>query len=258
MPDGRRAYCCIRAKENSAKSWREQIGEEKFRVRRGRASVQPEPMSRSSVTLSSINIATISSMAGNTLVWQQWPGGHGQHTRPTRAPKNRRTHTQPNDIERAEAQRKPQQRAEIKFAPKPAQKRGKSARKENTQKATHRLQAALGKKGVSAGIEGKTQSKNEHATKDSSKDQAIRSRRLFFLRRPFRSIRQRSRQQADLLEDAGGACHISHESSSSCGRSCRPGQRSKENLLECGLASARRNPARNSSSEPCATRRPYE
>jgi len=39
----------------------------------------------------------------------------------------------------------------------------------------------LGKKGVRAGIEGKTQSKNEHASKDSSKDQANQVETVIFL-----------------------------------------------------------------------------
>src|SRR5882757_6844899 len=89
----------------------------------------------------------------------------------------------PQDIESAEVQWKPQQRAKIKIRPKARHKnRENLPEKKNTpEKQCHPLQAALGKKSVCAGIEGKTQSDNQDAAEDTRKDQANQVEAVIFL-----------------------------------------------------------------------------
>ena len=73
-----------------------------------------------------------------------------------------------------ESQRKPQQRAELEICPKARYKHGEKLpeEKNSPEKQGHLLEAALGDKGVGAGIKGKTQSDDQDAREDARKDQA--------------------------------------------------------------------------------------
>src|SRR5205807_6285793 len=117
----------------------------------------------------------------------------------------------------------------------------------------------LGNKGIGARVKCKTESNHQDAAEDARENQAHQIEAIISLAQaiPQNSPAQ-SGDQPDLLEDADGLRHISHESSSSCGRSV-PSSPTMERKICSSVVlfpASPDIPARNSSREPCATSLP--
>src|SRR6266852_3513886 len=115
------------------------------------------------------------------------------------------------------------------------------------------------KKSVPASIKCKTQSDHQNAADDTSKDKAEQIEKIAFLAEAVsQDSPAKSGNQTNLLENADGLRHISHESSSSCGRSVPSWPTIERKICSSVvvLPASPEIPARNSSSEPWATSRP--
>src|SRR6266700_1199060 len=129
---------------------------------------------------------------------------------------------QADDVERAEAQRETQQRSklEIRSKTRDEDRKNLQEKKNAPEKQCHPARAAARNKGVRSSIERKAQSEDQIAAQDSGQDQPDQIEPVIFLAQAVsENSPAKSRNEPDLLEDAGGFCYISHESSSSCGRS---------------------------------------
>src|SRR5467141_1146604 len=123
----------------------------------------------------------------------------------------------------------------------------------------HPLQAASRKGGVGARVKGNTQSEHHDAAEDARKDQTDKVEAIIPLAQAVpQNSPAKSGNQADLLENSDGVRHISHESSSSCGRSVPSWPTIERKICSSVvlLPASPEIPVRSSSSEPCATRRP--
>src|SRR5439155_1419738 len=118
---------------------------------------------------------------------------------------------------------------------------------------------ALANKGMGAGVKCKTESNHQDAAENACKNQSDQIETTILLAQAVAQYSPaKSRNQLDLLEDADGWGHISHESSSSCGRSAPSWPTIERKICSSVVLSPASPdiPARNSSSEPCATSRP--
>src|SRR5207302_2695988 len=114
---------------------------------------------------------------------------------------------QPNDVERAEAQRKPQQRAKLEIRPEARHKDRENLpeKKNGPEEQLHPLQTSLGNKGIGARVKCKTESNHQDAAEDARENQAGQIEAIIFLAKavPQNSPAQPG-DQPDLREDAGG------------------------------------------------------
>ncbi len=118
---------------------------------------------------------------------------------------------------------------------------------------------AFGNRGISTAEKSETQSEHEDAAEDPKYNQAKKIETIAF---PAQSVPEdapaESGDQANLLENPDRAAYISHESSSRFGRSV-PSWPTIERKISSSvvlLPASPEMPARNSSSEPCATSLP--
>src|SRR5260370_34624420 len=157
--------------------------------------------------------------------------------------------------------RKSQKRSEIEISTRPGYKNRENLpeKKNPPKEQRHPLETALRKKGIGAGVKCETQSDHQDAAEDASDDHSDQVETIVFL---AHAVAQNSPAKcgnlADLLEEVERLRYISHESSSSCGRSVPSWRTTDKQICSSVVLSPASTeiPARNSSREPWATSRP--